>query len=74
MPAKFIEQLELHAAEDSFVFHTLVINDVGAAVMLGRYRHLLKYLVRYSKRFAAASDEELIELMKRRLAPVSLAR
>lgn len=44
--------------------------QVGAAVMAGRWPFLLRHLSRYSARLAAMSDEQLVALMKERLAPL----
>lgn len=38
--------------------------------MAGRWPYLLRHLSRYSRRFAAMSDGELVELLKERLQPV----
>lgn len=44
--------------------------QVGAAAMAGRWAYLLRHLSRYSRRFAAMSDAQLVALLKERLRPV----
>lgn len=45
--------------------------QVGAAAMAGRWAYLLRHLSRYSARFAAMSDAELVQLLRARLQPIA---
>ncbi len=44
--------------------------QVGAAAMAGRWPFLLRHLSRYSARLVAMSDEQLVAMLKERLAPL----
>lgn len=50
--------------------HTSSAPQVGAAAMAGRWPFLLRHLSRYSTRLAGMSDEEVMAMLKERLAPV----
>ncbi len=42
----------------------------GSAAMAGRWSFLLRHLSRYSARLAAMSDEQIVAMLKERLAPL----
>ena len=48
----------------------LLLLQVGAAVLAGRYAYLLRHLSRFSNRLAVMDDEQLTQLLKQRLRPV----
>jgi len=68
LPDKFIDTVDKHRAEDAFVFRGIGFFDVGFACMTGQLGWLADRLTLCSDK--RKSKEELIALMKERLAPV----
>lgn len=71
MPQKMVDTLDEHAKNDAFVFVGIGFFDVGAAVFLRRYRFLLRHFSRYSEKFVNMEEEELIDVLKNRLKPLT---
>ncbi|KAI7846206.1 hypothetical protein COHA_000276 [Chlorella ohadii] len=70
LPGRLASTLEQHAERDALCFIGISFFEVGAAAMAGRWPFLLRHLSRYSARLAAMSDEQLVAMLKERLAPL----
>lgn len=71
LPSKFVATLEEHGREDALVFVGIGFFDVGAAVMGQKWGYLVRHLAKYTKKFAAMSDEQLAQELQRRLKPIA---
>ena len=70
LPKKCLETLEEHGKAEALIFVDIGFFEVGAAVFGGQWNFLLRHVARYTKKFAAMSDAEIVAELQSRLKPV----